>query len=81
MHRRIVSKKAPAVEKRTQRARRTLLNCPRADLRKHPGRAGLECGLASRIGNLTWQENERVPLFKAASQRMSVPQSGSTQLS
>jgi hypothetical protein len=70
-HRRNVGKKASAVGRRTERIRRTLLNCTRADLRKHPGRAGLESGLSSRLGNLTWQKNECVPLFKAARQGIS----------
>ena len=81
MHRRSVSKKPSAVGRRTERIRRSLPNCTRADLRKQPGRAGLESGLSSRLGNLTWQENECVPLSKAARQGINMPQSGSVQLS
>ena len=60
-HRRSVSKKPSAVGRRTERIRRTLPNCTRADLRKQPGRAGPESGTPFKLGNLTWQQDECVP--------------------
>jgi len=53
--------------RRTERIRRTLPNCTRADLRKQPGRAGPEPGTSFKLGNLTWQQDECVPLtFRGA---------------
>jgi len=79
LHRMSVRKKPCAVGRSTQLRRTT--NCRAAGLRKQPGRAGLESGLSSRLENLTWQEHECVPLFKAPRQRMGVPQSGREHLS
>ena len=61
VHRRSVNKKPSPVVRRTERIRRILPNCTRADLRKHLGRAGPESGTSFKLGNLTWQQDECVP--------------------